>query len=382
MDDEYLNELYKFQFNYDNINEFHDLVRASLSKVSEHLVTMVKDEFHLLDHLQALKSYLLLGQGDFIEILIEKLSSELSKERRQIYLHNLSSILESSIRSSNAQYAKTEITNRLQVKVLDKGTSGWEIFTLDYEIPKTLSAIISPLSMRNYLFIFHFLFNITHCECLLNELWSQLGIISKELKYTEEEPLLNYYISQCFIERSEMYSVLKNILDYIMVEVVETAWEELKNTVKNGKDMDELVKSHHNFIKFIKENGFMNEKNSEIFNNIISLLDVIVQFCTTQESNLMNIYDRSSKKRSYNEENERRAQEGLGWAADSASLYNFETEIQNFTAKGLNQLYQSQNEFRNTFLTLRKLLEDTNNYNTLLFRMDYNEFYSNQLQNI
>lgn len=47
------------------------------------------------------------------------LSTELAKPANTLYTHNLSAILESAIRSTNAQYDKNEILNRLSVKLLE-----------------------------------------------------------------------------------------------------------------------------------------------------------------------------------------------------------------------------------------------------------------------
>lgn len=45
------------------------------STASQRLFNTFFDKFRLLDHLKALKNYLMLGKGDFVEILIENLGS-------------------------------------------------------------------------------------------------------------------------------------------------------------------------------------------------------------------------------------------------------------------------------------------------------------------
>lgn len=230
--------------------------------------------------------------------------------------------------------------------------------------------------MDNYLYIFHFLFRLTRSEYLLNGLWKQLCVISKDIR---DEPLLGYYLNQCLFERNEMSNVIKNLHDYLMIEVVEKAWKILIDEIKESKDMDTIVKSHHKYIKYIKDNGFMSDKNNNLMNKINSLLSVIIQFCTTQESNLINIYDRISQQKSYDEEMERRAQNGEGWAYESKRNINYEADIQRFTTNGMQQLEKNIVDFRDKFFELKDVLQQTKNYNNLLFRMDYNDFYSNLL---
>ena len=43
------------------------------------LIHLMAEKFHLFDHLKALKNYILLGQGDFIALLMESLSSNLDR---------------------------------------------------------------------------------------------------------------------------------------------------------------------------------------------------------------------------------------------------------------------------------------------------------------
>ena len=85
-----------------------------------------------------MRRYLLLGQGDFVQHLMDLLqyassllqppvhllslslcSTELSKPASSLYLHNLTAVLESAVRATNAQYDDQDVLNRLDVKMLD-----------------------------------------------------------------------------------------------------------------------------------------------------------------------------------------------------------------------------------------------------------------------
>jgi gamma-tubulin complex component 3 len=92
---------------------------------SVHLLSLFFDKFKLMDHLKAIKKYLLLAQGDFCQSLMDSLGwniaysrETLSKPAVTIYRHNLTGTLESAIRSSNAQYENTDILKRLDVRLL------------------------------------------------------------------------------------------------------------------------------------------------------------------------------------------------------------------------------------------------------------------------
>lgn len=53
-------------------------------------------EFNLHDHLKMIKSYLLLGQGDFMNNLMENLQSELGNKASEMFKYTLLSILDTA----------------------------------------------------------------------------------------------------------------------------------------------------------------------------------------------------------------------------------------------------------------------------------------------
>ena len=48
-------------------------VERVYKECSQHLLSVLIEKYHLMDHLQALKRYLLLGQGDFVQCLMDSL---------------------------------------------------------------------------------------------------------------------------------------------------------------------------------------------------------------------------------------------------------------------------------------------------------------------
>ena len=92
--------------------------------------------YKLMDHVSAMRKYLLLGQGDLIRYLLELLDEELNQAAANLYPHNLAGILESAIRATNTQFEDPDILERLDVRLLDvqPGDIGWDVFSLDYKV--------------------------------------------------------------------------------------------------------------------------------------------------------------------------------------------------------------------------------------------------------
>jgi len=114
------------------------------SSIDAKLLNLMVKEFYLLEHLSALKKFMLLGQGDFYVCLMDSIGLELNKQPNKLFRHNLTSILEGCLRTSNAQYEPNYVLNRINVRLLDSnpGDTGWEIFTLDYIIDPPLNAVV------------------------------------------------------------------------------------------------------------------------------------------------------------------------------------------------------------------------------------------------
>lgn len=59
---------------YSDLAGLERSIDDAYSIASDRLLEIFFDKFRLLDHLRALKSYLMLGAGDFTEVLLEAIS--------------------------------------------------------------------------------------------------------------------------------------------------------------------------------------------------------------------------------------------------------------------------------------------------------------------
>ena len=112
--------------------------------ITHRLSTRMLRAYLLFDHLRALKSYLLLAQGDFADALLQTLGPSLSRPASTLYQHNLSAARETAIRASSAQYEDPEILRRLDARSLEfgPGDTGWDTFTLEYRVDSPVNAVL------------------------------------------------------------------------------------------------------------------------------------------------------------------------------------------------------------------------------------------------
>ena len=110
----------------------------------------------------------------FFRHFIELIEPELIKPANQLYPHNLTAILETAIRATNAQFEKQDILERLDVRQLEivPGDIGWDVFSLDYHVTGPVSTILAD-DPTAYLMLFHALWRAKRMEWILSRLWKR-----------------------------------------------------------------------------------------------------------------------------------------------------------------------------------------------------------------
>ena len=65
-----------------------------------------------------------------------------------------------------------------------------------------------------------------------------------------------------------MLHFMSTIHNYIMVEVLESAWKVYLDDLKVAKDLDELIEFQRKFVESILDKALINEKNNDLYRNL------------------------------------------------------------------------------------------------------------------
>jgi gamma-tubulin complex component 3 len=164
-----------------------------------------------------------MGQGDFMQNLMDLLADELGEPASKIYRHTLMGFLETAIRSSNAQYQPKEFLNRLDIKLLEPspGDRGWEVFQLDYRVNDlpVLMTIFTDDVMLAFQKINNFLWKLKRVEHGLSTSWGR-GITHQH--EFSKIPRMKNRFHRFYLRHQEMAHFVNTIHNYIMMEVVES----------------------------------------------------------------------------------------------------------------------------------------------------------------
>ncbi|KAL4970132.1 tubulin gamma complex associated family protein [Aspergillus stella-maris] len=228
------------------------------------LIHLMDDKFKLFDHLHALKKYLLLGQGDFIALLMESLASNLDRPANSQYRHTLTAQLEHAIRASNAQYDSQDVLRRLDARMLElsHGEIGWDCFTLEYKIDAPVDVVITPWGSTQYLKVFNFLWRVKRVEFSLGSTWRRCMTGARGVLGSVDDKVgPDWKRARCVI--AEMIHFVCQLQYYILFEVIESSWDQLQASIsKPGCTLDDLIEAHTKYLNSITHKGLLGSSTS------------------------------------------------------------------------------------------------------------------------
>lgn len=279
------------------LHPFADLrerVEQVARTTNTHLVSLLMEQFALKEHCLALRLFLLLGQGDFVEALMDMASSELDKDAREVHKHQLLGVLDMAVRQSNAQFCSADVIARINVTLLDASTGekGWDIFLLDYAIDSPLHVIFTPAALHQYRRAFMFLWKLKRASHSLSSRWREHMALRRHL--TKVGHLLSLWaptlelemkqtLHRCTCLRNEMHHFVQNIHSYVMCEVLETSWAKLQAGWESCADLDQVILEHQRYLACIAEGAFLAPGSGAVLAHLTALLDFALEFCTLQD---------------------------------------------------------------------------------------------------
>ncbi|EEB89290.1 hypothetical protein MPER_12628, partial [Moniliophthora perniciosa FA553] len=234
---------------YSDIAGLERSIDAAYSLASQRLFDVFIEKFKLLDHLLALKHYLLLGHGDFADQLMAALGPK--------YSH---------------------------------GEIGWDVFTLEYKVDPPIDTVIDPDSMVQYLKLFNHLWQMKRVEGTLSQCWMRVaGGARTFLRMPELEPSWH----QIRGHMAEMIHFIRQLQAYCHSEVIECSWKILIEFLnKREGDMDAMIDAHRSYVgRLVKKILLLSSKTGKeenVLNQVKDLFSMILQFREAMRGEIVN----------------------------------------------------------------------------------------------
>jgi len=253
--------------------------------------------FQLGVHCAAIKRYLLLGQGDFIAALMDAVGPELGGRAAAVSAYQLTGVLETAIRASNAQFDDPDTLGRLRVRLMPHGSgeSGWDVFSLEYVVGPPLSTLLTEEALASYLRVFNFLWRLKRVEHALNGAWDGMkgssaaagggggggsgggGRPASPAGRRAAAPLAQA-LRRCHLLRAEMAHFVANLQYYIMFEVLEESWAAFTAEMAGAANLDGLIEAHERYLEAIVSKALLGERSALLAQQLNALFDVMLRF--------------------------------------------------------------------------------------------------------
>ncbi|XP_011535764.1 gamma-tubulin complex component 3 isoform X2 [Homo sapiens] len=359
-------------------NAFQGKIDAAYFETSKYLLDVLNKKYSLLDHMQAMRRYLLLGQGDFIRHLMDLLKPELVRPATTLYQHNLTGILETAVRATNAQFDSPEILRRLDVRLLEvsPGDTGWDVFSLDYHVDGPIATVFTRECMSHYLRVFNFLWRAKRMEYILTDIRKGHMCNAKLLR---NMPEFSGVLHQCHILASEMVHFIHQMQYYITFEVLECSWDELWNKVQQAQDLDHIIAAHEVFLDTIISRCLLDSDSRALLNQLRAVFDQIIELQNAQDAIYRAALEELQRRLQFEEKKKQREIEGQ-WGVTAAEeeeenkrIGEFKESIPKMCSqlRILTHFYQG---IVQQFLVLLTTSSDES-LRFLSFRLDFNEHY-------
>ncbi|XP_062199147.1 gamma-tubulin complex component 3-like [Phragmites australis] len=370
---------------YGKIDALEALVVEAAKRIDRHLMDVIHKRYRFKDHCLAIKRYLLLGQGDFVQYLMDIVGPELSEPANRISSFHLAGLLETAIRASNAQYDDHDILDRIRVKMMDHGDGdrGWDVFSLEYDARVPLDTVFTASVMKMYLKVFNFLWKLKRVDHSLTGVWKTMKpncIVSSPF-YKEGTNIRAQFVSvlrKCEVLFNEMNHFVTNFQYYIMFEVLEVSWARFSDEMDAAKDLDDLLMAHDKYLSSILEKSLLGERSQGILRNLFALFDIILQFRSHADRWFERIFELQLRGKG---KSKSKSKETGSWVdGGRKAMIQLAGELFRKMFEDLESITKDYTASLDAFISQLPMQQHVD-LKFLLFRLDFTEYYSHASSN-
>ncbi|KAH8325832.1 hypothetical protein KR067_008769, partial [Drosophila pandora] len=257
------------------------------------LLDVLLTENDLMGHLQSVKRYLLLNQGDFTMQFMDACEDELAKNVDLVLPMTLENLLGLTLRLSSARNDPYKDDLHCELLTYDLVTqmskimnqkeeywqsqdrldlSGLECFAFTYEVKWPVSLVLNHIAISKYQMLFRQLFYCKHVERQLCKIWKENSIAKKFSPHAAE------LYRSAFTLRQRMMNAIQNLEYYMMIEIIEPNWHIFIEKMKKVENVDNVLRLHQDFLDSCLKNCMLTE-SSHLNRAIFKLCKICLKFC-------------------------------------------------------------------------------------------------------
>nr|QOX59475.1 centrosomal protein gamma-tubulin complex protein 3 [Dugesia japonica] len=365
---------------------FENMINSVYVVTSSHLLKVMFEKYSLMDHLKALRKYMLHGQGDFILRMMEIIGPELSKPANELRVNHFEGPLSSAVKSTNAQYDSQDIIDRVQILFMkmSENECGWDVFTLNYNMKDVLplNSVVSRSSFSCYLRAFNMLLRSRRVHYILNSFFIERNSSHKSFnKITEISSVL--HLSHTMVV--DMRHFVNQIQYYINFEVLECSWKTFIDSIKKSTDLDSVMKHHEYFLKEVTSGCLLEPDTRELLANLRTIYELIINFETILTEMFSKFHEELRFRLAYQELN-KASLEQKTWGVEDKREKKEQERMMHFTKYDIlkfhNKLKAHNTQYESSLIKFLSTIIDHRNSSLrcLYANLDFNGRYRDRIR--
>ncbi|XP_038667388.1 gamma-tubulin complex component 6 isoform X2 [Scyliorhinus canicula] len=256
---------------------------AHASLVNKAIIDYLFVELSVEQNFEALRHFLLMEDGEFAQSLSDLLFEKLGSGQTPGELLNplvLNSILNKALQYSLHGDSKLASNLTFALKYLPEmfkpnAPDALNCLELRYKVNWPLNIVITESCMNKYNKIFSFLLQLKHMFWTLKDVWFHLkrtALVNRSSNSVQFHQLQLY--------RHEMQHFVKVIQGYIANQILHVTWCEFGHKLSSVGNLDELHRTHAEYLNKGIFRGLLTEKAAPVMNIIHNIFSLILKFRT------------------------------------------------------------------------------------------------------
>ncbi|RUS78668.1 hypothetical protein EGW08_013556 [Elysia chlorotica] len=258
-------------------------IKAQISLVNSAIVNFFTGELNIDDHFVAIRRYLLMGDGDFAEILANIIFEKLATNPLPVEIFNplflngtLAKAISSSIYSDdklmqNLSFALTHVP-----KVLMPNAPGsLACLELSYTVKWPLNVILTRDCMKKYCKIFTFLLQLKRVVWTLKDVWHRLKRDALVVRGASRSTQFRHIQ----LHRQEMEHFVKAMQGYITSQVIHVSWQEFQTELAQPiAGLSQLQTRHQRYVDKAVAKCLLDKNAAKVMKVIQDIFYLILKF--------------------------------------------------------------------------------------------------------
>lgn len=275
------------QATFDTIPE---VVQQALAYSNAAVLRLLYDQHKLDEAFKIINAFLLVGYGDFFEVLIQKLEPILSKLSSSIQVSLVREQVESALLEVVPSAKHFDQLSSLHCELIkDEGKLGWDAFVLTMPFGSPLNNLFTVATMKVYKRLFRIMFRVKVAEVSLKTAWRQsvqldriMGGLYLHAPRGVEIKAWREVAADSHLLGLQLNHFVMNLWSYLVSEVSTVAGDLLSKALARCQSFDDLRVAHNTYLSYLTQRSLLHHDCANIRINIENILTIVREYRGSQ----------------------------------------------------------------------------------------------------